>query len=86
MVAGGLRGGAGVVTVAPLRICMVVSSRSADDRPAGRVPYHPSVFPIGRVRCNLCNADALGVNGAASTSVDERGRKEASTVRESYMP
>lgn len=71
----------------PDLIRIVESSRRADVREGGSVPYQPWVGATGSVRCNFRRAWGAGIRGAVvSVSVDDRGRNEAKIVNEFNIP
>ena len=87
---------AGVVAVVaagraiPDRNLMVLSSRRAVVRVAGRVPYHPGDGSSANVWWSLCRTEGGGMIDVSSckagSSGTARGRREASTVSESKIP
>lgn len=72
---------------APDLIRIVESSRRAELRDGGRVPYQPWVAVAGSVRCKFRRALGVGIKGGGlSVLVDDLGRKEAKMVSELKMP
>lgn len=68
---------------APDLMWIVASSRRADERFGGSVPYQPWVGDAGSVRCNFLKTEADGTSGGdPDESLDDLGRNEAKIARE----